>query len=385
MWYDLLILAILIYSLIRGAMKGIIWQLAAIAAIVLCFFFSESASLLIAPHIGLKAPLNRWVAMLLLYFVFSFASFALARALREGLEKAKFEDFDRHLGALFGLAKGVLFAVVLTFFVVTIWEGSRSYITQTYSGYYAAVLMDRLHPVMPEELTKVLDPYINNLDHDGVNSNHQHANNNDGDSSHISFDDIFNNNPFTDPKTSNNGTYKEEGSTETEDAFVLFVKQLPDTLVSKELRDLMLVAVENTAPEDREELVHQLSSGVPSLMEQVAKDWSAGNPEKTHTEADKMTKMLDEIAGLYSESDFAKQSVLQDINSRLNGLPEKVIQGTVEDWHSDLMGYQNDPDTMTDMSTQLDHRILRQLSRARIALSSLDSHLRNRLRSSLPH
>jgi len=251
MWYDLLILAILIYSLIRGAMKGMIWQLAAISAIVLCFFFSESASLLIAPHIGLKAPLNRWISMLLLYFVFSFASFAAARALREGLEKAKFQDFDRHLGALFGLAKGVIFAVVLTCFVVTIWEGSRGYIVGTHSGYYAAVLMDRLHPVMPEELGKVLEPYIHKLDHDELDLKNRHAHDNhggsdqhdDGNGSHISFDSIFNNNPFTEPKSSNNGTYQSDGSTKTEDTFVTFIKQLPDSLVTSELRELMLVAV----------------------------------------------------------------------------------------------------------------------------------------------
>ena len=63
MWYDFVILGILGYSAIRGAMKGFVWQVAVIAALLFCFFFSDTLAQQIAPHITLEEPFNRWVAM----------------------------------------------------------------------------------------------------------------------------------------------------------------------------------------------------------------------------------------------------------------------------------------------------------------------------------
>ena len=69
MWYDLLTLGILMYAMFRGATKGIVWQLATIAALLMCFFFSGSLSHVIAPFIRVEEPLNKWIAMLVLYLV----------------------------------------------------------------------------------------------------------------------------------------------------------------------------------------------------------------------------------------------------------------------------------------------------------------------------
>src|SRR5262245_38343757 len=105
MWYDALMLAILLFTTIRGAAKGMAWQLAAIAALVLCFLFATPLSLVVAPSINLAPPLNRWVAMLAIYLAFSFGCFSIARLLRGWLEELRFTEYDRHLGALFGLLK----------------------------------------------------------------------------------------------------------------------------------------------------------------------------------------------------------------------------------------------------------------------------------------
>ncbi|MFH5806438.1 CvpA family protein [Alienimonas sp. DA493] len=160
MWYDFAVAAILLFCMVRGAKKGFLWQLAGIAAVVLCFVFAETASLAIAPYLKIDPPLNRWVSMLLLYVACSFVCFAVARAMQNGLEKAKFEDYDRHLGGLVGLLKGAGIAVVLTFFAVTLSETLRPAVLGSHSGHAAAVVMDKLSPVFPEELGKVLEPHL---------------------------------------------------------------------------------------------------------------------------------------------------------------------------------------------------------------------------------
>ena len=164
MWYDLAVAGILLFCMVRGARKGFLWQLAAIAAVILCFAFAETASLAIAPYLKIDPPLNRWVSMLLLYVACSFVCFAVARGLRNGLQKAKFEDYDRHLGGLFGLIKGAGLAVIVTFFAVTLSESLRPTVLSSYSGHAAAVVMNRLSPVFPAELGSVLKPYLDEFE-----------------------------------------------------------------------------------------------------------------------------------------------------------------------------------------------------------------------------
>jgi uncharacterized membrane protein required for colicin V production len=173
MWYDLLTLGILMYAMFRGATKGIVWQLAAIAALLMCFFFSGSLSHVIAPFIRVEEPLNKWIAMLVLYLVFSFVCFGAARVLHEAIESMRIEALDRHMGALLGLVKGGMFSLFLTFFLVTLSNSARESITRSESGYVAAVVIDRLDPVIPGDLHALLEPYLRRLDAHEIEREHR--------------------------------------------------------------------------------------------------------------------------------------------------------------------------------------------------------------------
>ena len=164
MWYDFAVAGILLFCLVRGLSKGFVWQLAAIGSVVLCFAFAETASVVIAPYLNVRPPLNRWVSMLLLYVACSFVCFAAARGLKGTLEKRQFEDYDRHLGGLFGLLKGAGLAVVVTFFAVTLSDKLRPTVLTSYSGYAAAVVMNSLSPVFPEGLDRYIKPYLDNYE-----------------------------------------------------------------------------------------------------------------------------------------------------------------------------------------------------------------------------
>jgi uncharacterized membrane protein required for colicin V production len=173
MWYDLLTLGILMYAMFRGAMKGVVWQLATIAALLMCFFFSGSLSHVVAPFIRVEEPLNKWIAMLVLYLGFSFVSFGVARVMHEAIENMRIEALDRHLGALLGLVKGAMFSMFLTFFLVTLSHSARESIINSESGYVAAVAIDRLDPVIPGDLHALLEPYLRRMDPRGIEREHR--------------------------------------------------------------------------------------------------------------------------------------------------------------------------------------------------------------------
>ena len=80
------------------------------------------------------------------------------------IERVKLKEFDRQMGGIIGIAKGVLWCLVITFFSVTLSEPMRKAVLHSYSGYYIAVLIHRAEPIIPPEISNVLGEYIKKLD-----------------------------------------------------------------------------------------------------------------------------------------------------------------------------------------------------------------------------
>ena len=58
----------------------------------------------------------------------------------------------------------MLFCVVITFFAVTLAPSGRDSVLHSSSGHYIALLLNRADPMIPGEIHKVLDPYLNRLE-----------------------------------------------------------------------------------------------------------------------------------------------------------------------------------------------------------------------------
>jgi membrane protein required for colicin V production len=165
--YDLLMLAVLGATTLFGFWKGMAWQIASLASLVLSYFAALRFSEQLAPHIpyvGDQAPLNRFAAMLVIYVVTSFIIWTLFRLVSGVIDKVRLESFDRQLGAMFGFAKGVLLCVVITFFAVGLSETARDSILSTQSGRYIVALVDKSHSVFPPEVHQLVDPYLNRIE-----------------------------------------------------------------------------------------------------------------------------------------------------------------------------------------------------------------------------
>ena len=295
MGFDIFILFMLLFTTIRGAAKGVAWQLAGIGALVLCFMFATPLSLTLAPMIKVAAPLNRWIAMLGIYLVFSFGTFAIARGFREALEKARFVEFDRHMGALFGLFKGAILALVITFFAVAMSEQTRTYILKTYTGYAAAHIMNALDPVMPKELHAILEPYMHELDsvdprlarereefHDQLEGSgyRPQAGTAEDESGHDPFQD---GQTGTDP-FQNDATSTPTGPTPTlMEEVEQFFKSLPGVAakLAPAAKQQIYQSIQNMPEEQREEFVDELShAATPETVNNLARAWQNGRPNR---------------------------------------------------------------------------------------------------------
>jgi membrane protein required for colicin V production len=375
MWYDVCVVAVLLFTTLRGAAKGAVWQLAAIAGLVLCLVFAESLSAAFGPYVRLEPPLNHWAVMFGAYLVFSFVSYGIARLLNEWIEKAELKEYNRHLGAVLGFVKGVVICLVATFFIVTLSEDAREMLKHSRSGRWAAIIMDRLHPVMPEKLRDSLDKYIHQLDSPDLDLKYSH--------------DGHSHDPAGDQD--GQGLVKLPAeldallSTLPEESQVEFRGLLERTLrraeadSRRELERRLQDALEQVRrPEDMTSLKKALEAPAESLLARVT-GWLSGerspagengfdpwaSEPQVHGPAPALprrTRLMQEIAAEFSDLPRAQAFIRDDIERQLADVPERVALSVLEDWRTDLLGGGPDPDPNTTASTPLPERIVRRMS-----------------------
>lgn len=161
--YDLLMLAVLVGMTIFGAVKGMAWQIAAISSVVVSCVVAMKFGGLVAPFIGAEPPWDYCIAMLILYASTALTIWLFFRVIAGLINRVQLRDFDRQMGALFGLTRGVLYCLVITFFAVTLSESSRQAVLKSRSGHFTAVLIHRAAPALPDQVRDVLGKHIDEL------------------------------------------------------------------------------------------------------------------------------------------------------------------------------------------------------------------------------
>ena len=164
--YDILMLVVLAGATVFGAWKGMAWQLASLSSLVVSYLAALRFSADLAPYFGPQPPLNRFVAMLVIYGVTSLAIWLVFRVVSSWIDRCRLKEFDRHIGGVFGAAKGVLLCIGITFFAVTLSDAARETVLHSRSGCYIALFLDQADTLMPHELHEVLDPYLDRLEHE---------------------------------------------------------------------------------------------------------------------------------------------------------------------------------------------------------------------------
>jgi membrane protein required for colicin V production len=157
--YDAAMAAVVVAGLVWGAWRGITWQLASIASLVLGYSTAHPLSGQLAPYFPGPPVVARALSMLAVYAAVSGGIFLAAWAVRATLRQMKFEAYDRHLGMLLGGLEGALLGLVVTFFVVSLAPQTRGPIFASPTGRLVGRVMDTLGPVLPGEVRDELAPF----------------------------------------------------------------------------------------------------------------------------------------------------------------------------------------------------------------------------------
>lgn len=165
--YDIFMLAVLVGAIFFGAWKGLAWQLASIAALVLSYFVAFQLREPVSEFISAEPPWNRVAAMAIVYLVCSLAVWIAFGFVRRFIDRVKLKDFDRHAGAMVGAVNGVFLCTIITLFAVTLLDDDKKHLVCcSHSGYYIAKGIDRVYPAMPPEAHDIIGPYLERLDNE---------------------------------------------------------------------------------------------------------------------------------------------------------------------------------------------------------------------------
>lgn len=159
--YDIAMLVVMVFAIFRGYAKGLAWQIASIASIVISYFVAYRFKEQVAQMIDLADPWRGLIAMMVLFVGSSLVIWFIFQNIRASIEKAKLKDFDQQLGAIFGGVKGAAWCTVITLVALSFLAPTMSQqIVNSRSGGYIARMLASSKSVIPQEIQQVVQPYI---------------------------------------------------------------------------------------------------------------------------------------------------------------------------------------------------------------------------------
>jgi len=157
--YAAAMLCAVIGGMVWGAWRGITWQIASIASLVIGYMVAHPLSGQISDQFPGDPLVARGLALLVCYAGVSGGVFCIAWLIRATLRRLQFEAYDRHLGMVLGGLEGGLVGIVITLFVVSLAPSSREPIFASPSGRIVGGIMQGVGPALPEEARSILKPF----------------------------------------------------------------------------------------------------------------------------------------------------------------------------------------------------------------------------------
>lgn len=162
--YDIVMLVVIASTTIFGAIKGFAWQVASLASIIASYFIANYFRDDVAKMINADPPWNMFLAMLLLYFGSSLVIWMAFRLVSTSIDKIRLKEFDRQLGAGFGLIKGAILCCIITMFAMTLLGPTQQQaIANSRSGHYIGQALTHAGSILPDEVKEVIGPVIANV------------------------------------------------------------------------------------------------------------------------------------------------------------------------------------------------------------------------------
>ncbi len=155
-FFDIVIIIVVAFCLIRGVFRGILGELASIVGVIAGFYgafnyYTEFTPLL-EKYLDNQALINIIVFFLLFSIIFVFITIC-AVVLEKLLKVAFLGWIDKTFGAIFGALKGILIAAVLFMVITTVIPQNNTLITKSTLAPYVAKVSSVLTVFLSKNMT----------------------------------------------------------------------------------------------------------------------------------------------------------------------------------------------------------------------------------------
>jgi len=160
-FYAVAMLVILLGSVWFGFWKGLAWQIASLAAIVVSYFVAVNFRGQVAQYIQAQEPFNRIAAMLILFLGTSVVIWIIYGRVKGSLKRMELRGFDRQIGALVGGLKGAILCMVATIFAVSLLgKNAQLAIDSSKLGPYVVEGIAKASAFVPTDFNQFIQPHL---------------------------------------------------------------------------------------------------------------------------------------------------------------------------------------------------------------------------------
>ncbi|MEL7499345.1 MAG: CvpA family protein [Planctomycetota bacterium] len=164
-FYDIVMLVVLIGAIGFGFWKGLAWQIASVAAIVVSYIVSINFREPVAQYIQASEPWNKIGAMLILFIGCSLLIWVVYAWVTKSMERMELKSFDRQIGALVGGVTGVLLCMAITMFSVSLMgDQAHEAIHDSKLGPHVVRGIQQVHSILPPEVAARFDQYVDHFE-----------------------------------------------------------------------------------------------------------------------------------------------------------------------------------------------------------------------------
>jgi len=164
--FDMLIIVVLAFCVIRGVFRGLIKELSSIIGVLAGFYAAYSY------YASIAALLSRWmtnpayvniIGFLILFCVVFFTVSVIGVVIKYLLNIAFMGWFDRVCGAGFGLIKGVLIVAVLFILFTAFLPKGAAFVKDSVLAPHVAVIAEKMAKIVSKDMKKQFNSKIQEL------------------------------------------------------------------------------------------------------------------------------------------------------------------------------------------------------------------------------
>ncbi len=157
---DWILLLVLFVSMVVGFWRGLVYEVLSLAGWVAAFILAQwfaSDVIVWLPFLKSAAePLQYAIAFVVVFIASLFAAGMVSWLIKMLVETVGLRPVDRSLGALFGLARGMVLLLALTVVVQLTGFSTEVWWKNAHGPIWLNASLDRLKPLLPESFAEVL-------------------------------------------------------------------------------------------------------------------------------------------------------------------------------------------------------------------------------------